>query len=106
MSQSATAPQAIDRLSTGVEGLDVILAGGFARDRVYLLEGSPGTGKTTFALRFLLAGVERGEKCLYVTLSESAEELTDVVASHGWSLDGIELFELLDEAGRDPDAEQ
>lgn len=101
-----SSPNASDRLSTGVDGLDSILAGGFTRDRVYLLEGSPGTGKTTFALRFLLAGVERGEKCLYITLSESAQELADVVSSHGWSLDGIDLFELLDEAGRDPDAEQ
>jgi len=94
------------RLSTGVDGLDVVLAGGFTRDRVYLLEGSPGTGKTTFALKFLLAGAERGERCLYITLSESALELGDVVSSHGWSLDGIDVFELLDEAGRDPDAEQ
>jgi circadian clock protein KaiC len=105
LSQSRTSePRA--RLSTGVEGLDVVLGGGFTRDRVYLLEGSPGTGKTTFALRFLLAGAERGEKCLYITLSESAGELADVVSSHGWSLRGIEVFELLDEAGRDPDAEQ
>jgi circadian clock protein KaiC len=94
------------RLSTGVEGLDAVLEGGLTRDRVYLLEGSPGAGKTTFALRLLLAGAERGEKCLYITLSESAKELSDVVSSHGWTLDGIEVFELLDEAGRDPDAEQ
>jgi circadian clock protein KaiC len=94
------------RVSTGVEGLDLVLAGGFTRNRVYLLEGSPGTGKTTFALRLLLAGVERGEKCLYITLSESAEELGDVVSSHGWAMDGIDVFELLDEAGHDPDAEQ
>jgi circadian clock protein KaiC len=73
------------RLSTGVDGLDAVLAGGLTRNRVYLLEGSPGTGKTTFALKFLLAGV---------------------VSSHGWSLAGIDVFELLDEAGRDPDAEQ
>jgi circadian clock protein KaiC len=94
------------RLSTGVEGLDAVLEGGLTRDRVYLLEGSPGAGKTTFALRLLLAGAERGEKGLYITLSESAKELSDVVSSHGWSLDGIQVFELLDEAGRDPDAEQ
>jgi circadian clock protein KaiC len=99
-------PEQPPRLSTGVEGLDAVLAGGFTRDRVYLLEGSPGTGKTTFALRFLLAGAARGEKCLYITLSESSEELSDVVSSHGWTLDGIDVFELLDEAGRDPDAEQ
>jgi circadian clock protein KaiC len=94
------------RLSTGVEGLDLVLAGGLTRDRFYLLEGSPGAGKTTFALRLLLAGAERGEKGLYITLSESAEELRDVVHSHGWTLDGIEVFELLDEAGRYPDEEQ
>jgi circadian clock protein KaiC len=94
------------RISTGVEGLDEILGGGLAANRLYLLEGTPGTGKTTFALRFLLAGVARGERGLYITLSETADELRAVVASHGWSLDGIEVFELLDEAGRDPDAEQ
>ena len=94
------------RASTGVQGLDEILGGGLGANRLYLLEGTPGTGKTTFALRFLLAGEARGERGLYITLSETAEELHAVVASHGWSLGGIEVFELLDEAGRDPDAEQ
>ncbi len=94
------------RASTGVDGLDAILGGGLTRNRVYLLEGTPGTGKTTFALRFLLAGVAAGEKGLYITLSETANELAAVVASHGWSLDGIDVCELLDESGRDPDAEQ
>ncbi len=94
------------RPSTGVEGLDEILGGGLSANRLYLLEGTPGTGKTTFALRFLLAGVARGERALYITLSETAAELRAVVASHGWSLDGIDIFELLDESGRDPDAEQ
>jgi circadian clock protein KaiC len=93
------------RISTGVEGLDDILRGGLTADRLYLLEGTPGTGKTTFALRFLLAGAARSEPGLYITLSETAAELRAVVASHGWSLDGIEVFELLDEAG-EPDAEQ
>jgi circadian clock protein KaiC len=92
--------------STGVDGLDHILGGGLTSNRLYLLEGTPGTGKTTFALRFLLAGVERGERGLYITLSETAAELDAVVASHGWSIEGVDVFELLDEAGRDPDAEQ
>jgi circadian clock protein KaiC len=102
----ASGPLNARRISTGIEGLDAVLNGGYTRNRVYLVEGSPGTGKTTFALRFLLAGVERGDKGLYITLSESADELSDVVQSHGWSLEGIEVFELLDEAGRDPDADQ
>jgi circadian clock protein KaiC len=105
-SRTAPARPPAARISTGIEGLDTVLKGGFTPNRVYLVEGSPGTGKTTFALRFLLAGAERGDKGLYITLSESAEELEDVVVSHGWSLDGIEVFELLDEAGRDPDADQ
>ena len=95
-----------DRVSTGVEGLDEILGGGLTRNRVYLLEGTPGTGKTTFALRFLIAGAERGERGLYVTLSETADELQAVVDSHGWKLDGIDVFELVDEGARDPEAEQ
>jgi len=94
------------RASTGVDGLDAILGGGLTRNRVYLLEGTPGTGKTTFALRFLIAGANRGERGLYITLSETAEELEGVVRSHHWSLDGIDVFELVDDGGRDPDAEQ
>ena len=103
---SSPPPAGEARISTGVQGLDEILRGGLTANRLYLLEGTPGTGKTTFALRFLLAGAARGERGLYITLSETAEELRSVVASHGWSLEGIEVFELLDEAGRDPDAEQ
>jgi circadian clock protein KaiC len=100
------AQAAAERASTGVEGLDEILGGGLTRRRVYLLEGTPGTGKTTFALRFLIEGAQHGERGLYITLSETAEELEAVVGSHGWSLDGIDVFELADEGGRDPDAEQ
>jgi circadian clock protein KaiC len=96
----------LPRISTGVEGLDAILHGGLTSNRVYLLEGTPGTGKTTFALQFLLAGVADGERGLYITLSETRQELEAVVASHGWTLAGIDVFELLDEGGRDPDAEQ
>ena len=80
--------------STGISGLDHILRGGLPRDRVYLLEGDPGTGKTTAALQFLMQGVREGESCVYVTLSENASELNAVAASHGWKLDGIEIFEL------------
>src|SRR5215210_5837513 len=83
------------KAKTGVEGLDDILAGGFARHRVYLLEGSPGTGKTTAALQFLITGAEQGERGLYITLSESDDELRDTAASHGWSLEGVEVFELV-----------
>jgi circadian clock protein KaiC len=81
--------------STGTRGLDDILAGGLARDRVYLLEGSPGTGKTTAAITFLRAGAEQGEKTLYITLSETEEELRDGARAHGWDMDGIEVFELV-----------
>jgi circadian clock protein KaiC len=82
-------------LSTGVPGLDDILGGGLALDRVFLLEGSPGTGKTTLALSFLRAGAELGERVLYVSLSETEAELRDSAASHGWDLEGIEVFELV-----------
>jgi circadian clock protein KaiC len=88
--------RALDKAKIGVSGLDDILVGGLARGRVYLLEGSPGTGKTTVALRFLLQGAELGEKGLYITLSESDQELRDSATSHGWRLDPpIELFELV-----------
>src|ERR1700676_2600742 len=85
-----------DKAKTDIAGLDNILAGGFSRGHVFLVEGAPGTGKTTVALQFLLAGVAAGEKCLYITLSETERELRDGAASHGWSLDhGLEVFELL-----------
>ena len=95
-----------ERVSTGSIGLDDILGGGFDADRVYLIEGRPGTGKTTLALQFLLEGMRRGERCLYVTLSESERELRAVVARHGWTLEGIDIFELVPpEASLDPDQE-
>jgi circadian clock protein KaiC len=81
-------------VSTGVAGLDELLFGGFTTERMYLIEGLPGTGKTTLAIRFLLDGRDRGETTLYVTLSENADELTAIAQSHGWSLDQIELFQL------------
>ena len=79
----------------GVKGLDDITAGGLARGRLYLLEGSPGTGKTNIATQFLMAGAAAGESALYITLSETEDELRASAASHGWSLDGIDLFELV-----------
>ena len=83
-----------ERLSIGVQGLDQVLLGGLNPNRIYLLEGDPGTGKTTLALQFMLEGARAGEKCLYITLSETAEELRAVAHSHGWSLDPITIFEL------------
>jgi circadian clock protein KaiC len=86
---------AADQANTGVTGLDDILSGGLERQRVYLLEGSPGTGKTTAALSFLRAGAARGERGLYITLSETEEELRASATSHGWTLDGVDVFELV-----------
>jgi circadian clock protein KaiC len=83
------------RASTGVEGLDQILNGGLVPNRLYLIEGMPGSGKTTLAFQFLMEGVRRGEPVLYVTLSESEEEIRDVAASHGWSLEGVSIRELI-----------
>jgi len=85
----------LDRPQTGIEGLDDVLNGGLARERSFLLEGSPGTGKTTIALQFLLAGAAAGERGLYVTMSETENELRTSAASHGWNLDGIEVYELV-----------
>ena len=87
MPQSApvTGPDGPERISTGSTGLDDILGGGFDADRVYLIEGRPGPGKTTLALQFLLEGVRRGERCLYVMLSERERELRTVVQRHGWT---------------------
>src|ERR1700712_3690174 len=86
----------VDRAKTGIWGLDDILSGGFTRQHVFLLEGEPGTGKTTIALQFLMEGARAGEKGLYITLSETEDELRHGAASHGWSLDEkIEGFELL-----------
>lgn len=81
-------------VATGVAGLDAILGGGLPANHLYLLDGSPGTGKTTLALQFLLRGVSLGERGLYLTLSESRRELADVASSHGWSLDQIDVFDL------------
>jgi circadian clock protein KaiC len=93
LSENATMPVA-NRCESGVEGLDEILCGGLPRDCVYLIQGDPGSGKTTLALQFLLEGVRRGESVFYITLSETRDELLRVAESHGWSLDGIPLLEL------------
>ncbi len=82
------------RVTTGIRGLDDILGGGLPDNHLYLLEGDPGTGKTTIALQFLLTGLQRAEKVLYITLSESQRELHDVARSHGWSLEGLPIFEM------------
>ena len=79
----------------GIAGLDDVLGGGLDCGRTFLVEGSPGTGKTTIALQFLLSGAAAGERCLYITLSETENELRAAADAHGWSLDGIEIFELI-----------
>lgn len=94
MTDPSVAPPSRAVASTGVEGLDDILAGGLTRRRLYLVEGVPGSGKTTLALQFLMAGAKNGESVLYVTLSETEEELRSVAESHGWSLEGVEIREL------------
>ena len=87
----ATPGPTADRAHSGIPGLDAVLRGGFTRDRVYLVEGEPGTGKTTLALQFLLAGRDAGESTLYVTLSESEQELRAVATSHGFT--GVPVYE-------------
>lgn len=83
-----------ERVSTGIDGLDYILQGGLPKNRLYLVEGNPGTGKTTMGLQFLLEGERKGEIGLYITLSESKEELIAVGNSHGWTLDSLTIHDL------------
>jgi circadian clock protein KaiC len=85
----------MQRSKTGIPGLDYILHGGLLPDRLYLLDGHPGAGKTTAALQFLLEGLRNNERCLYVTLSETRDELAAGAHSHGWDIQGIEVVELL-----------
>ena len=96
----------LPRISTGNAGLDDILAGGIDPERMYLFEGQPGSGKTTLAMEFLLEGVRNGEPTLYITLSESERELRLVAKRHGWSLEGVTVFELIPaETSLDPSQE-
>src|SRR5262245_45291147 len=81
--------------STGIGGLDEVLGGGLTAHRLYLIEGVPGSGKTTLAMQFLLAGVKSGESVLYITLSETEAELQGVAQSHGWSLEGMHIREMV-----------
>ncbi|MHA3772306.1 ATPase domain-containing protein [Verrucomicrobiota bacterium sgz303538] len=93
MNEDAT-ERRIDRCTTGIDGLDDVLCGGLPRNRLYLIQGTPGVGKTTLALQFLMEGARQGETGLYITLSETKEELHAVAESHDWHLDKINLFEL------------
>lgn len=92
--------------STGIEGLDHILAGGLTRERIYLVEGTPGTGKTTLGLGFLLDGARAGEAGLYITLAETQVELIAVARSHNWTLDDIHLVEMVPVDDLSEDQEQ
>jgi len=98
----------LPRASTGVAGLDAVLGGGLARNRLHLLEGNPGAGKTTVALQFLKAGAKHGERGIYVSLAETEQELREGARSHGWTLDPlIEIFELIPpESVLDPEQHQ
>ncbi len=86
--------KASGRVTTGVPGFDNVLRGGLPPNRMYLIEGRPGSGKTTLALQFLLDGVSKGEKAIYISLSETRDEIEEVASSHGWSLDQLEIVEL------------
>jgi len=100
--------QILPRARTGIPGLDDAMYGGFARNRLHLLEGSPGTGKTTIALQFLLVGAEAHEPGIYISLAETEQKLRDGARLHGWTLgEEIEVFELAPpESVLDPDQHQ
>jgi circadian clock protein KaiC len=100
---NATSQDILETTSTGIPGLDELLIGGLTPNRMYLVEGNPGTGKTTLALQFLLKGRDNGEKTVYVTLSETVNELKAIARSHGWSFDGVELFQLSPVEGLKPE---
>jgi circadian clock protein KaiC len=108
MTEPRPAPsgQTVERVRSGITGLDDVLGGGYPAHRLHLIEGEPGVGKTTLAMQFLIDGARLGEPVLYVTLSETADELNAVAASHGWTLDGIHLHELVPTADSlDPHAQ-
>jgi circadian clock protein KaiC len=90
----STEASVLGRCNSGISGLDHILGGGFPEGALYLIQGNPGLGKTTLAMQFLLAGVRKRESCLYVTFSETRDELFTVAHSHGWALDGIDILDL------------
>lgn len=87
------------RLATGIPELDAVLHGGLLRDRIHLIEGRPGTGKTTLGLRYLIEGVRAGDVCLYLSLSEAEDELRATAANHGWSLQGVDIVEMIPTPG-------
>ena len=89
-----TPSAASDNASTGITAFDEILGGGLTRNRFYMVQGVPGSGKTTLAMQFLMEGVRVGESVLYVTLSETQEEILAVAESHGWSLEGVQILEV------------
>lgn len=95
LADSGGLPAPTSRVGTGIPGLDEVLGGGLTPNRLYVVDGMPGSGKTTLGLQFLIDGARRGESVLYVTLSETTDELCDVAASHGWGLDGIAIRELV-----------
>src|SRR6185436_923219 len=94
MTADNTAHPSAGTTKTGIAGFDYLLRGGLPADRIHLVEGHPGSGKTTFGLQFLLAGLKRGESCMYITLSETADELRANACSHGWDLSGIHIHEV------------
>jgi circadian clock protein KaiC len=89
---NAGEPDSLQRAGTGIPGLDEVLLGGFLTENVYLIQGNPGSGKTTLGMQFLMEGVKHGEAGLYVTLSETEKDIQAIAQSHGWSLDGITLY--------------
>jgi circadian clock protein KaiC len=95
MAEADSPPSVSGAVPSGSGPLDYILGGGYAANHIHLLEGAPGSGKTTLGLQFLLEGRAAGESCLYITLSESREELLQAARTHGWDLGGIEIFELV-----------
>ena len=92
-------------LDTGIHGLNAVLCGGLIAERLHVVEGDPGAGKTTMALQFLIAGAQRGETSLFVSLSESERELRSFAHAHGWDLNGVDILEIIPtEASLTPDA--
>jgi circadian clock protein KaiC len=89
------------QLPTGIPGLDTVLSGGLPARRMYLLQGDPGAGKTTLALQFLLEGIRTGGRALYISLSETREELDAIAAAHVWSFEGLSILEVAAEEGAD-----